>query len=98
MIQKTIDLPFLMNHSPIQQKVKFAEDRDLNTLEKCLKEALDGCIAMKQTEGKALALDVKRRLASMKKNLKAIRSPGAPCGSSDAEKPHGKGQRAPGKP
>jgi len=70
----TIDLPFLMLYSPIQQKVNLAEDQDLEAVEKCLEEALEGLIKMKIKEGKALSTDVKRRLASMKKNLKAIES------------------------
>ncbi len=68
-----IDLPFLMLYSPIEQK-SFAEDKDLPFIEKCVKEAMDGLCKMKVKEGKALAADVSKRLASLKKNLKEIES------------------------
>lgn len=69
---KKIDLSFLMLHSPIEEKRAFAEEKDLPSLEKCVKEALDGLVKMKIKEGKALTDDIKARLASMKKNCKAI--------------------------
>ena len=67
-----IDLPFLLLYSPIQQKTNFAQDKDLSAVETCIKEALQSLTEMKLMEGKALAADVKERLASMQKNLKAI--------------------------
>jgi len=69
-----IDLPFLMLYSPIEQKTALAEDKDLPFIEKCMKEAMDGLCKMKVKEGKALAADVSKRLASLKKNLKEIES------------------------
>jgi uncharacterized protein (TIGR00255 family) len=68
-----IDLPFLMLYSPIEEK-SFAEDKDLPFIEKCMKEAMDGLCKMKVKEGKALAADVSKRLAVLKKNLKEIES------------------------
>ena len=70
---QTIDLPFLMLYSPIQQKINLAEDKDLAAIEACIKEALQNLSEMRLKEGRALAADVKKRLASMKKNLEAIK-------------------------
>jgi uncharacterized protein (TIGR00255 family) len=71
---KKIDLPFLMQYCPIQQKSGLAEDKDLPFIEKCMKEAMDGLCKMKIKEGKALLLDVAKRIGSLKKNLKSIES------------------------
>ncbi len=70
---KKIDLPFLMQYCPIEQKT-IAEDKDRPFLEKCMKEAMDGLCKMKAKEGKALAADVSKRLGFLKKNLKEVES------------------------
>ena len=69
---KQIDLPFLMLHSPMQQKVQFAQDEDLQEIEKAFKEALEALLKMKRSEGNALASDIVERVALLEKHLKAI--------------------------
>ena len=69
---KSIDLPFLMLNFPVQQKLETADDADLGTIEKCMKEASSFWIQMKLKEGKALADDLARRLSFLERQLKEI--------------------------
>jgi uncharacterized protein (TIGR00255 family) len=69
-----IDLPFLIAHSPMQQKAQFLEEKDLVFIETCMKEALLSLCRMKEREGKALAIDVRKRVKFMRECLKKIES------------------------
>ncbi len=69
-----VDLPFLLLNSPLQQKQRLAEDKDLGSFETCVKKALSALVSMKQKEGKALCLDIKERLLGLKKRWEAIRA------------------------
>jgi len=76
---KSIDLPFLLLHSPLQPEVQFADEKDLASIKTCMKQALAALTEMKRKEGNAIAADTKKRFSALKKSLDAIRSlaPGA---------------------
>ncbi|HSX38530.1 MAG TPA: DUF1732 domain-containing protein [Chlamydiales bacterium] len=67
-----IDFNFLMLHSPIREKIHFAEDRDVSDVKKCIEQALSGLLEMKRKEGNALVRDVKQRFVKIQKHLKEI--------------------------
>jgi len=69
---KSVDLPFLILNSPLQQKTEFARDSDLPAIEQCVKEAVSSLVQMKLKEGKMLAADLKDRLHLLEQHLKAI--------------------------
>jgi uncharacterized protein (TIGR00255 family) len=70
--KECIDLPFILANSPMQQGLQFLEDKDLGMIKTCIKKALLDLTRMKLKEGKALSVDVKKRLMAMKGSLKAI--------------------------
>lgn len=67
-----IDLPFIMQHFPSQPRQDVASDDDLEGLNKCVSEALKAFIAMKQTEGKALSLDLAGRINELERMLDEV--------------------------
>lgn len=69
-----VDLPFLLQRFPVEEKMQFAEESDLHFIEQCLKEALHELIEMKLKEGKALVADIKKRLGQMESALTEIES------------------------
>jgi len=69
---KEIDLAFLMQHLPVQQKLEIARDEDMPALHRCVDEALQGLLKMKKTEGKALAADIEKRLKELARMIDAI--------------------------
>lgn len=69
---KQIDLNFLMQNFPVQQKLEMAQDEDLSKLHRCVDEALQGLLKMKKTEGKALSVDLEKRLKELERLIDAI--------------------------
>lgn len=69
---KAVDLPFLLLHAPGQQNAEFVDEEDLAPLEESIRKALEDLIRMKQKEGKALAADLKGRLATLNEHLQKI--------------------------
>lgn len=69
---ESIDLPFLMLHSPIHERAQLAEDKDLQEIEVGFKEALEGLLKMKRNEGESLASDILGRITFLEKHLKKI--------------------------
>jgi uncharacterized protein (TIGR00255 family) len=59
---KQIDLPFLLSQIPLTEKTDLFHDEDLPVLRVAVEEALNKLCSMKLEEGKALALDVRKRL------------------------------------
>lgn len=70
----SIDLSFLLLHSPVQQKIAQAADSDLVSIEHCLREALSSLIEMKFDEGAALTTDFYQRIGLLEKYLQSIES------------------------
>ena len=68
----SIDLSFLLLHSPVQQKAAQAADSDLAPIEECLKEALSALIRMKFDEGAALTNDFYQRIDLLERYLQSI--------------------------
>jgi uncharacterized protein (TIGR00255 family) len=68
----TIDLPFLLQNLPSQQKVDLSKDEDLADLQRVVDQALQGFVGMKQTEGKALSDDLQARLKDLAHLLEGI--------------------------
>jgi uncharacterized protein (TIGR00255 family) len=72
--EKTVDLPFLV--SQLQMLPSFEAKEDEETLKASLKaaveEALQELMAMKETEGKTLALDIQKRLKIIEENIAAV--------------------------
>jgi uncharacterized protein (TIGR00255 family) len=69
---KAIDLPFLMQYLPAQQKQDLAREEDLPILQSCVNEALQSLVKMKKLEGKALADDLNERLQELARMLEEI--------------------------
>jgi uncharacterized protein (TIGR00255 family) len=69
---KSIDLAFILQHSPLQPKVDQASDTDLKILRACVDEALQALVKMKRKEGKALKEDLLKRIGLMEKSLSEI--------------------------
>lgn len=69
---KGVDLPFIMQHFPMQSKQDIASDEDLTGLQKCASEAIKALIAMKQTEGKTLAQDMAGRIKELERTLDEV--------------------------
>ncbi len=69
---KKVDLPFIMQHFPLQPKQDFASDEDREGLHQGVSEALKAFIAMKQTEGKALSLDLSGRIKELERMLDEV--------------------------
>ncbi len=69
---KRIDLPFILSSMPPMQKTDLLQDKDIAVLESCIQEALDNLNKMKISEGKALTLDVKKRLETIQKMIGSI--------------------------
>jgi len=69
---KQIDLNFLMQNFPVQQKLEMAQDEDLSKLHRCVDEALQGLLKMKKTEGKALSVDLEKRLKELERLINSI--------------------------
>ncbi len=66
---KAIDLPFLIANLPPIQKNDLLKEGDL---QKCIEEALDALVRMKEKEGMALAKDVGGRVDELQKMVMAI--------------------------
>ncbi|MBX7066096.1 MAG: YicC family protein [Parachlamydiales bacterium] len=64
---KGIDLPFLMQYLPASKNE--ASDEELRV---CVKEAVKALVAMKQTEGKALAKDLAQRIKELERMIAEI--------------------------
>jgi uncharacterized protein (TIGR00255 family) len=69
---KAIDLPFLMQYLPAQQKQDLARDEDLPVLQACISEALAALVKMKKVEGNALAEDLRSRLEALARMLDEV--------------------------
>jgi uncharacterized protein (TIGR00255 family) len=69
---KLVDLPFIMQYFPSQPKQDFASDEDREGLRQCVSEALKAFIAMKQTEGNALSLDLSGRIKELDRMLDEV--------------------------
>jgi len=72
--QKSIDLPFLVSQlqtSPLTS-AKEEEEKIKGFLQELVDQALQELIAMKENEGKVLAIDIHKRLALIEENLTTI--------------------------
>lgn len=69
---KKIDLPFIMQYLPPQQKEAVLGDEAFSELKLCVKEAMDSFLSMKKAEGKALAEDFKGRIKELERLLAQI--------------------------
>jgi uncharacterized protein (TIGR00255 family) len=69
---KEIDLSFLMQYLPSQQKLELARDEDMPALHRCVDEALQGLLKMKKAEGKALTTDLEKRLKELERMINEI--------------------------
>lgn len=69
---KEVTLPFIMQHLPLQPRPDLVSDEYLQSLEKCVKEALEALVAMKRTEGKALAEDLTSRLKELERMIDEV--------------------------
>ena len=67
---KEVTLAFLMPYLAMEQEL--AGDEDGSSLRRCVEGALQGLIAMKTTEGKALGQDLAKRLKELEKQLGMI--------------------------
>lgn len=67
---KEVDLAFLMNYLPVLPSEP--SDEDLATLKKCALEAIHALVAMKQTEGKALARDLSERIKELERMIQEV--------------------------
>jgi uncharacterized protein (TIGR00255 family) len=67
-----VDLAFMMQYLPSQQRETVITDEDFSSLKLCMKEAMDLFLAMKRVEGKTLALDFKKRLQDLEQMLSEI--------------------------
>lgn len=74
--QQMIDLPFLVNQLQQMPMGESKEDQEAirSSLKKAIQEALKDLMFMKETEGKALAADMEKRLKIMEENIAAIES------------------------
>lgn len=70
---KEINLPFLMQHLPIQQRQDLARDEDLPFLQRPVHEALQNLLKMKEIEGKALAQDLGGRLKELERMIEEVK-------------------------
>ena len=70
---KEINLPFLMQHLPIQQRQDLARDEDLPFLQRPVQEALQNLLKMKEIEGKALAQDLGGRLKELERMIEEVK-------------------------
>ena len=71
---KAIDLPFLMQHLPAQQKMDSNKEKELHVLKKSVDEALEELIKMKVKEGQILSKDFHARLNHLEKMIASIES------------------------
>ena len=69
---KAIDLPFLLQSLPSQQRLDLARDEDLPSLQACVGEALTRLLDMKKKEGMALGEDLGKRLKELGKMIDAV--------------------------
>lgn len=69
---KSIDLPFLLTTASNIQKNELLKEEDLPLLQKCVEEALQSLLRMKEEEGKALSKDINDRLKELQKLLASI--------------------------
>lgn len=80
-LKSEISLPFLAEQASLLPRHDFDEEAMKKALLSGLEKALDGAIAMKEEEGKALAADLEPRLGTLEKEIDAIEklTPEAPC-------------------
>lgn len=70
--KEEISLPFLASQIPGSATLELAKEEDVTFFETCTKEALQGLLSMKQTEGRALKADMEQRLLTMEEHLALI--------------------------
>lgn len=66
---KKIDLSFLVHHLPDLSTTQWADEKERPVLRRCVGEALQGLLQMKQKEGKALQREMRERCAALEKML-----------------------------
>jgi len=69
---KAVDLPFVMQYLPSQTKQDAASDDNLDSLNRCVGDALKAFIAMKHTEGKALSQDLAGRVKELERMIDEV--------------------------